>query len=207
MRPRRTQRVGSRAARRSIGRRTRPYSGRPTSPPSAVSTARQRLKISRAGPMQANTRSAPRTPSPCRRAIHSAIRRGSSLSTSAHSPTGASSGRGRQTRWTLVARAAESRARRRDPISVAIGQEPVMVQPPRIMPESRASQSSVVLWANTTDPIPSSARTRRPSAKAFAMVSSNHSRSLGRPSLSFPFRYSSFRRFPFLIVLDRLEDW
>ena len=34
-------------------------------------------------------------------------------------------------------RAAESRARRRDAISVAIGQEPVMVQPPRIMPESR----------------------------------------------------------------------
>ena len=39
------------------------YSAKPTARPSAVSTARWRLKISRAGPMQANTRSAPRMPS------------------------------------------------------------------------------------------------------------------------------------------------
>ena len=44
-----------------------------------------------------------------------------------------------------MAKAAESRARRRLPISVAIGQEPVIVQPPWIRPESKASQPSVVL--------------------------------------------------------------
>ena len=53
-------------------------------------------------------------PSPCRRSIQSPTRFGSSRRTSAQSPTGASSGRGRQTRWTLVARAADSRARRRE---------------------------------------------------------------------------------------------
>ena len=66
------------------------------------------------------------------------------------------------------------RPRRRPGISVAMGQEPVMVQPPRIMPESKASQPSVVLWAKTTDPTPSSFRIRRPSVKAFAMPSSKN---------------------------------
>jgi hypothetical protein len=58
--------------------------------------------------MQAKTRSAPRTPSDWSRSIQSPTRLGSSRSTSPQSPTGASSGRGRQTRWTLVARAADS---------------------------------------------------------------------------------------------------
>ena len=79
--------------------------------------------------MQAKTRSAPRMPSPWRRSIQSPTRSGSSRRTSPQSPTGASSGRGRQTRWTLVARAADPCARSRLPVSVAIGQEPVMVQP------------------------------------------------------------------------------
>ena len=45
----------------------------------------------------------------------------------------------------LVARAAESLARRRDPISVAMGQDPVMIHPPPIIPVRRASQPSVGL--------------------------------------------------------------
>ena len=120
-------------------------------------------------------------PSPCNRCIQSATRSGNSRSTSAQSPTGASSGRGRQIRWTLVARAAESRARILADRSVAMGQEPVIVHPPRIIPDNRASQPSVVLWANTTEPAPSSFRTLRPSAKAYDIVCSNHSRFLGRP--------------------------
>ena len=62
---------------------------------------------------------------------------------------------------------AVSRALSREAISVAIGQEPVIVQPPRIMPESSASQPSVVLWAKTIEPMPSSCRTRRPSGEGF----------------------------------------
>ena len=51
--------------------------------------------------MQAKTRSAPRTPSLCRRSIQSPTRFGSSRSTSAQSPTPALFGAGRQMRWTL----------------------------------------------------------------------------------------------------------
>ena len=131
--------------------------------------------------MQAKTRSAPRTRSDCRRSTQSPTRFGSSRRTSPQSPTGAFSGRGRQTRCTLVARAADSRARSRAPISVAIGHEPVMTQPPLIIPDRSASQPSVVLWAKTTQPMPSSWRTRRPSAKALAIISSKNVRSLGRP--------------------------
>src|SRR6266545_7445458 len=138
-------------------------------------------RISNAGPIHAKTKSAPRICSDCNRSIHSATRRGSSRCTSPQSPMGASSERGRQRRCTLVASAADSRARILVAISVAIGQEPVIVHPPRIMPESNASQPSVVLCAKTTEPTPSSRSTRRPSAKAFAIVSSNHARSFGRP--------------------------
>ena len=83
-----------------------------------------------------------------------------------------------------MARAADSRARIRVAISVAIGQEPVIVHPPFIMPDSNASQPSVVLWAKTTDPMPSSCSTRRPSANARAIVTSNHARSFGLPPSS-----------------------
>ena len=122
--------------------------------------------------MQAKTRSAPRTPSPCRRSIQSPTRFGSSRRTSAQSPTGASSGRGRQTRWTLVARAADSRARRRRAALGCDRPRAVIVQPPRIMPESRASQPSVVLWAKTTEPTPSSSKHATPFAKGICHRSS-----------------------------------
>ena len=119
------------------------------------------------------TRSAPRIRLQlCNRCIQSPTRTGNSRSTSAHSPTGAFLGRGRQMRWTLVAKDAVSRAFSRDPISVEIGHDPVIVQPPRIIPESRASHPSVVLWAKTMEPIPSLFRTRLPSEKARAMASS-----------------------------------
>ena len=84
---------GASAARPTTSHTFSRYSARPTSRPSAVSTARRLLKISRAGPMQANTRSAPRTPSPLQ-ARHPGgdAPAGSSRSTSAQSPIGASGG-------------------------------------------------------------------------------------------------------------------
>ena len=73
-------------------------------------------------------------------------------------------------------------------ISVAIGHEPVIVQPPRTIPVSNASHPSVVLCANTTELRHRSLRsTRRDSVKACAIVSSNQALSLGRALLHVSF--------------------
>jgi hypothetical protein len=139
-------------------------------------------RVSMAGPMQAKTRSAPRTPSVESRSIQSPIQFGSSLKISPQSPIAALSARGLQIRCTLVARAAASRARNRAVASVAMGHEPVTIHPPLTIPARSASHPSVVLCANTTVPMPSSRRTRRPSAKADAILSSKKLRSFVRPS-------------------------
>ena len=83
--------------------------------------------------------SAPTTPSSARRGIHSWMRRGNSCNTSRQSPISSvrtePSGfsRGRQTRWTEEASARLSPVRdTRFPISVSIGQEPVIIQPASI---------------------------------------------------------------------------
>ena len=84
--------------------------------------------------MHAKTRSAPRTPSSWRRFIQSATRFGNSRRTWPQSPIGASSGRGRQIEVDARGQSGViAGVRRRLPISVAIGHEPVIVQPPWIM--------------------------------------------------------------------------
>lgn len=75
-------------------------------------------------------------------------------------------------RWMLVASAADSLARNLDPISVDMGHDPVIIQPPFIKPERSASQPSVVLCAKTTEPIPHSLSIHRPSEKAFVIPDS-----------------------------------
>ena len=80
--------------------------------------------------MQAKTRSAPRTPSPCRRSIQSPTRFGSSRRTSAQSPIGASSGARAADEVNAGGEGGGTRGRADAcAISVAIGHEPVIVQP------------------------------------------------------------------------------
>ncbi len=87
------------------------------------STRLWRLKISRAGPRQAKIASAPTTPSCAKRGIHSWMRPGNSVNTSRHSPKSTASepsalARGRQTRWTDEASAAEPIAQASSPFRV-----------------------------------------------------------------------------------------
>src|SRR5271157_5339218 len=98
-----------------------------------------------AGPMQANTRSAPLVPSADNRVIQSRTLAGSSRVISDQSPTVALGGRGRQIRCTLPAREAFSLAFSRVTSSVTIGQDAVISQPLAIIPVKSASQPSVVL--------------------------------------------------------------
>jgi hypothetical protein len=81
-----------------------------------------------------------------------------------------------------VASAADSRARKRAPLSVAIGQDAVTQKPERTIAEIKASQPSVVLCAKTIDITPESVMTRRASLKDAANLFSKKSLSFGFPS-------------------------